>query len=196
MAFNSFIFWIVFPLLFLLYWAIPGRYMAARKWYLIVVSYWLYMNWKPAFALVLLYVTLVTFYGAKCVAAIKENGKRKRSLISVLAVMALLPLLLFKYYAFVNENITAVMSWLHIRFSFPGLNWAIPVGISFSPFKRWAICSMSIAAKNYPKPVSATTPCSALFSLRLPVDLFPQPPNCCHRSRAGKHSLMPTACRA
>lgn len=135
MAFNSFIFWIVFPLLFLLYWAIPGRYMAARKWYLIVVSYWLYMNWKPAFALVLLYVTLVTFYGAKYVAAIKENGKRKRSLISVLAVMALLPLFLFKYYAFINENITAVMSWLHIQFSFPGLNWAIPVGISFFTFQ-------------------------------------------------------------
>ena len=65
MPFNSFNFWHVFPLLFGLYWLIPSRFPSYKKWYLIIVSYLLYMNWKPAFAVVLLFVTGITFYGAK-----------------------------------------------------------------------------------------------------------------------------------
>lgn len=92
------------------------------------------MNWKPAFALVLLWVTVVTYYGARFVSRY-EVGRRKRQLITVLGVLTLLPLMLFKYYSFINENITAVLSQLDIHFSFPGLNWAIPVGISFFTFQ-------------------------------------------------------------
>lgn len=63
MIFNSFHFIILFPLLFLLYYVIPARYAKARNWYLLIVSYALYIKWKPAFALVLLGVSLVTFWG-------------------------------------------------------------------------------------------------------------------------------------
>ena len=63
MPFNSFNFWLVFPFIFGLYWLIPVKYNQARKVFLILVSYLLYMNWKPAFALVLLGVTLITFWG-------------------------------------------------------------------------------------------------------------------------------------
>ncbi len=63
MAFNSFQFWFVFPVIFMVYWLIPARCNAGRKVWLVLVSYLLYMNWKPAFALVLLGVTLITFGG-------------------------------------------------------------------------------------------------------------------------------------
>ena len=63
MAFNSFQFWFIFPVIFLVYWLIPARYNVGRKVWLVLVSYLLYMNWKPAFALVLLGVTLITFCG-------------------------------------------------------------------------------------------------------------------------------------
>lgn len=63
MIFNSFHFIILFPLLFLLYYVIPAKYSKARNWYLLIVSYALYIKWKPAFALVLLGVSLVTFWG-------------------------------------------------------------------------------------------------------------------------------------
>lgn len=63
MAFNSFSFWLIFPLIFVFYWAIPIKWNTWRKLLLLVVSYLLYMNWKPAFALVLLGVTLVTYWG-------------------------------------------------------------------------------------------------------------------------------------
>ena len=63
MVFNSFIFWLIFPVIFLVYWLIPIRYNNLKKLWLLVVSYLLYLNWKPAYVIVLLGVTLVTFGG-------------------------------------------------------------------------------------------------------------------------------------
>lgn len=63
MLFNSLKFLLFFPLIFFVYWLIPVKYHQWRKMFLIIVSYLLYMNWKPSFALVLLGVTLVTYWG-------------------------------------------------------------------------------------------------------------------------------------
>ena len=63
MSFTSFNFWLIFPLIFVFYWLIPAKWNTLRKVLLFIVSYLLYMNWKPSFALVLLGVTLVTYWG-------------------------------------------------------------------------------------------------------------------------------------
>ena len=63
MLFNSFNFWLLFPFIFGIYWAIPSRLNKVRNIFLIIVSYLLYMNWKPAFSLVLFGVTLITYWG-------------------------------------------------------------------------------------------------------------------------------------
>ena len=132
MPFNSFNFWIVFPVIFLIYWAIPPKLKPVRKAWLVLVSYVLYMNWKPVFALVLLYVTLVTYFGALL---IDKAVSRKKCLGWILSFLSLLPLLLFKYYNFLNDSLSAGLSAIGIRFSLPGLNWAVPVGLSFFSFQ-------------------------------------------------------------
>lgn len=134
MVFNSFIFWVIFPLIFLVYWIIPKRFNTARKIWLLMVSYLLYLNWNPFFSLVLLYVTAVTYFGAISISS-KFDKRRKKALIICLAVLTLIPLLAFKYYNFLNDNITALMVSADIKFSLPGLNWAVPVGISFFTFQ-------------------------------------------------------------
>jgi D-alanyl-lipoteichoic acid acyltransferase DltB (MBOAT superfamily) len=140
MAFNSFNFWLVFPFIFGFYWLIPGKYNQARKVFLILVSYLLYMNWKPAFALVLLGVTLITYWGGQIFDSerVKNEelkvGKRKR-LIWIFALLGLLPLLVFKYYNFINNSLTDGLAAIGLKFSMPGLNWAVPVGISFFTFQ-------------------------------------------------------------
>ena len=91
MPFNSFNFWLIFPFIFSLYWLIPSRNADVKKWYLIVVSYLLYMNWKPIFAVVLLFVTVVTFCGAKVLPV--DDKKRRRVLIWIFGLLSLLPLL-------------------------------------------------------------------------------------------------------
>ena len=133
MPFNSFNFWLVFPLIFSFYWLIPSKYASYKKWYLIFISYLLYMNWKPAFALVLFWVTCATFFGAKVLFG--NEKKKSRHLIWLFSLMSLFPLLAFKYYNFINENVTLGLEQIGLHFALPGLNWAVPIGISFFTFQ-------------------------------------------------------------
>lgn len=63
MSFTSLNFWFIFPFIFVFYWLIPAKWNTWRNVMLLMASYLLYMNWKPAYALVLLGVTLFTFVG-------------------------------------------------------------------------------------------------------------------------------------
>lgn len=134
MPFNSFNFWLIFPIIFGLYWLIPAKYNQARKVFLILVSYLLYMNWKPAFAIVLVGVTLITFFGGHLLDN-QSNTKKKKRLVWLFALLAVLPLLVFKYYNFINSSLTNGLATIGLKFSMPGLNWAVPVGISFFTFQ-------------------------------------------------------------
>lgn len=142
MTFNSFPFWLVFLLIFGIYWLIPAKWNQWRKVFLIGVSYLLYMNWKPTFALVLLAITLVTYGGGYVLdkqvvngEKLKDKSSRRKRLIWLFAVLSLLPLLVFKYYNFVNESVWSLLSSLGLRYELHGLSWAIPVGISFFTFQ-------------------------------------------------------------
>lgn len=134
MLFNSFKFLLIFPLIFAIHWAIPAKYNQWRKLFLILVSYVLYMNFKPAFALVLLGVTLVTYGGGYLLDAQQVTNKRKR-IVWLFAFLGLLPLLVFKYYNFINNSLTEGLAAIGLQFAMPGLNWAVPVGISFFTFQ-------------------------------------------------------------
>ena len=46
MIFNSFNFIVLFPFIFLLYYAIPAGHGRARNLFLLAVSYLLYMQWR------------------------------------------------------------------------------------------------------------------------------------------------------
>lgn len=134
MLFNSLKFLLIFPIIFGLYWVIPTRYNQWRKWFLILVSYLLYMNWKPAYALVLLGVTLITYGGGYWFDSQQVIKNRKR-LVWLFALLGLLPLLIFKYYNFLNNSLSDALATVGLQFVLPGLNWAVPVGISFFTFQ-------------------------------------------------------------
>ena len=134
MPFNDIKFWLIFPLIFIVYWAIPMRLRKLRNVFLLIVSYMLYMSWKPAFAIVLLAVTAITYCGGYLIGKQQDN-RRKKTLCWCFALLGLLPLLVFKYYNFLNESLTSLLSHAGLHFVLPGLNWAIPVGISFFTFQ-------------------------------------------------------------
>ena len=134
MVFNSFSFWLIFPLIFGIYWLIPSKQKELKKWFLIVVSYLLYMNWNPAFALALMFVTGVTYYGSHLISDANDQKKNKH-ICMLTVVLGVSLLVIFKYYNFINDNINALLSWLHLQVELPGLNYAIPVGISFFTFQ-------------------------------------------------------------
>ena len=131
MIYNSFSFLVCFPLLFVLYYAIPARYGRLRNLYLLLVSYLLYLYWKPVYALVLLGVTVVTYLAALALG----HCRHRRRVLAAGGVLSLSPLLFFKYFDFINESLAGLLSLVGVDVGLPGLNWAIPVGISFYTFQ-------------------------------------------------------------
>ena len=65
----------------------------------------------------------------------QQDAKKRKRLVWLFAVLGLLPLLTFKYCNFLNDSITQGLETIGLRFALPGLNWAIPVGISFFTFQ-------------------------------------------------------------
>lgn len=131
MIYNSFNFILLFPLIFLLYYVIPAKYQRVRNLYLLAVSYLLYLNWKPVYALILLGVTAFTFLSAKLL----EQSNKRRRIVWMGVAFSLLPLLFFKYFNFINEQIFELLSLIGLRYELQGLNWVIPIGISFFTFQ-------------------------------------------------------------
>ena len=131
MVFNSFNFIILFPLIFLLYYAIPAKHQRARNLYLLVVSYLLYLQWKPVYALILLGVTVVTY----CSALLVTKVKHPKPVLIAGVLLALFPLAFFKYFNFINETVSSALAQVGLDFHMTGLNWAIPIGISFFTFQ-------------------------------------------------------------
>ena len=131
MIFNSFNFIVLFPAIFLLYYVIPAQYRKVRNLYLLLVSYLLYIQWKPVYALILLGVTTVTYLAALAV----ERTKRRKMVLVVGVLLALAPLTFFKYFNFINDNLREILAWGGWETHLSGLNWAIPIGISFFTFQ-------------------------------------------------------------
>ena len=92
----------------------------------------LYINWKPVYALILLGVTGITYLFALQIERKREHAKRTM-IIGVIA--GLIPLLFFKYFNFINEQIYVLLSMVGLRYELQGLNWAVPIGISFFTFQ-------------------------------------------------------------
>ena len=74
---------------------------------------------------------LVTGEGVK----VQDSSSKRKRLAWLFALLGLLPLLVFKYYNFLNDSIRNGLSAIELNFALPGLNWAIPVGISFFTFQ-------------------------------------------------------------
>ncbi len=90
------------------------------------------MNWKPTFAIVLFGITIITYWGA---ILFEKNKYRCKLAVTTFVMLGLLPLLASKYYNFLNDSFSFWLCELGIGFQLPGLNWAIPVGISFFTFQ-------------------------------------------------------------
>ena len=136
MIFNSFNFLVCYPILFLLYYAIPTKHNNLRNLFLLALSYLLYMQWKPVYALILLFVTAITFYGAIFINKFNIGGGINKKHILYLSIfLAATPLIFFKYYNFINQTASSVLHSVGLGYSLPGLNLIIPMGISFFTFQ-------------------------------------------------------------
>lgn len=131
MFFNSIEFLIFFPIVVLLYFAVPDK---AKKFWLLVASFYFYMCWNAKYALLLLVSTLISYLCGigieKCNKTVQKKWLVAASLLSNLGI-----LFTFKYVQFFSQILEEVLSLLHIQVTIPSLNLLLPVGISFYTFQ-------------------------------------------------------------
>ena len=89
----------------------------------------MYLIWNPLFVIVIVGICIITFFAG----IIAEKGLDvSRQFLVVYVVFAFMPLVVYKYWNFISLVIRDIS---FNRINIPGLNWAIPVGISFYTFQ-------------------------------------------------------------
>lgn len=133
MLFNSVHFLLFFPVVCALFFC--WHSVGSRNVFLLLASYYFYMNWQPVYALLLLTSTLITYFAALLMAKSELQSVRRRLWLTLSIVLNLSILFLFKYYQFVADNVTALFCHWGIDLGMPEFPWLLPVGISFYTFQ-------------------------------------------------------------
>ena len=113
-----------------LYFILPHKY----RWFLLLVaSCYFYMYFLPVYILILGFTIFVDYFAGIFIS--RTEGKKRKfwlvcSLIANIGVLAF-----FKYYNFINFNITQVLHGAGYENPIPRLDILLPVGLSFHTFQ-------------------------------------------------------------
>lgn len=169
MLFNSIEFLIFFPVVTLLYFALPHR---IRYLWLLAASYFFYMCWNPKYALLMLTSTILTYLSGLFIshADTIENQKKsiavKKLSVALSFTLNLAILFFFKYFDFAINNINAILKATGFELITPAFDVLLPVGISFYTFQALSY-TMDVYRKEIP-------PEKNFFKYALFVSFFPQ----------------------
>lgn len=148
MLYNSFSFLLFFPIVATFFFLLPHK---IRQGYLLVVSYFFYMNWSPTYSLFLVFVTLVSYVGAQILQKFceSENDKLRRVVLASTLLLCFSGLFIFKYLNFLNDSLWGLFSLMGIRMEVPHLELLLPVGISFYTFQACGYMIDVLQAADY-----------------------------------------------
>ena len=131
MLFNSFHFLFFFPVIFGLFYALKHK----QRWLLLLIaSYYFYMSWKPAYAILIASSTLIDYWCGLQMAK-KPDKKSRRGILLISMLTNLGVLVFFKYFNFLNTAIEDGLGYTGWSVGMPELDILLPVGISFYTFQ-------------------------------------------------------------
>lgn len=102
------------------------------NYFLILISYLLYARWNVGSMAILLGVTFISYSFALLISRHFTSSPHRKRVFYAGVLLALSPLLLLKYLDFFGQIVVDALSFVDIRLSpISGLNWIMPLGISF-----------------------------------------------------------------
>jgi alginate O-acetyltransferase complex protein AlgI len=128
--FNSLQFAIFFPVVTLLYFALPHRWRGAM---LLAASCLFYMAFVPAYILILAVTILIDYVAGLRIEATEGSRRRLWLIVSIVSTCAVL--FVFKYFDFFNDTIALAARAMGMEYAVPALQLLLPVGLSFHTFQ-------------------------------------------------------------
>ena len=131
MLFNSISFFLFFAIVTILYWLLHHKY---RWMLLLVASCYFYMFFKPIYILILGFTIVIDYFAGIFIQRAESLIVKKRYLIiSLFCNIGVLAI--FKYYNFINLNLSHLFGWAGFSNPLPFLNILLPIGLSFHTFQ-------------------------------------------------------------
>jgi alginate O-acetyltransferase complex protein AlgI len=130
MLFNSFHFLVFFVVTVTLYFTIDKKF---RNSLLLIASCYFYMAYLPVYILILGFTIAIDFFAGKQIE--KAHGHSKKIWLTVSIISNIGILAVFKYYNFLNDNLTFLLDSIGVNNSLPALKILLPVGLSFHTFQ-------------------------------------------------------------
>ncbi|MGI9077813.1 MAG: MBOAT family O-acyltransferase [Gemmatimonadaceae bacterium] len=130
MLFNSFEFFVFFPVAVLTYFNLPPRY---RTVWLLVASSLFYMAFVPAYILILFFTILVDYFAGLAIE--RATGPRRKAYLWISIAANVGVLAVFKYAVFFAGNANALLGFAGFPTDVPVLRILLPVGLSFHTFQ-------------------------------------------------------------
>jgi len=130
MLFNSIHFAIFFVVVTLLYFLLPHRF---RWLWLLASSCYFYMAFVPIYILILAFTIVIDYFAG--IFLEQTSGKKKKWFLVASLVANIGVLAFFKYYNFLNENLSIFLNSLGYHNSIPNLSILLPIGLSFHTFQ-------------------------------------------------------------
>ena len=130
MLFNSFHFVFFFVLVMSIYFILPSKY----KWLLLLISScYFYSVFVPIYLLILGFTIVIDYFAGILIE--KSDGRRRKQFLILSLVANIGILFVFKYYNFLNDNITSFLHIFNYQNSLPYLSILLPIGLSFHTFQ-------------------------------------------------------------
>lgn len=162
MVFNSYSFLIFFPIVVLILFLFPRK---LQHIWLLVASYYFYMNWDARYVLLLLFSTAVTYLSGIVMDRVRTDGQRKAA-VAISFVLNIGVLFFFKYFNFAVDSVNIVLRYIGVAIPKPDFNLLLPIGISFYTFQ-----ALSYTMDVYRRDITAEW---NFFRYALFVSFFPQ----------------------
>ncbi len=130
MLFNSLHFLVFFVVVTTLYFSIAYK----RRWLLLLISScYFYMSFVPVYILILGFTIVVDYFAGLYIES--AQGRQRKMLLICSLIANIGVLFFFKYYNFINDNLSSFLNGFGYKNPFPFLSILLPIGLSFHTFQ-------------------------------------------------------------
>lgn len=130
MLFNSLQFVFFYIVVTILYFSLRHR---GRVWLLLLASSYFYLVFKPVYILILLVTIIVDYFAGIWIS--QSEGKKRKSLLILSLITNVGFLAFFKYWNFINKNISLALGLIGAENPFHDYPFDLPIGLSFHTFQ-------------------------------------------------------------